>query len=114
ARTATGLTPINGAQNLPVGLVDPDNLNVGAASAIVQYNIGTASMLPLDIAVRVTGNYKSDDNPATDKQITIAVPLPGGQIVGGGTLDNLTSSGYIGGSSSKKTAFSIEVLFNKS
>jgi hypothetical protein len=114
-RTATGgLTPINGAQNLPVGLVDPNNKNVGAASAIVQYNIGNNTMLPLDIAVLVTGNYTSANDPSTDKQITVACPLPGGQIVGGGTLDNLTSSGYIGGSSTRKTGFSIEVKFNKS
>ncbi len=114
-RGATGgLTPINGAQNLPVGLIDPDNLNVGAASAIVQYNIGNLTMCPLNIAVKVTGSYLSIDDPSTDKQITIAVPLPGGQIVGGGTLDNFTSSGYIGGTSSKKTEFSIEVKFNKS
>ena len=97
-----------------MGLVDPNNMNVGAASAIVQYNIGNNTMLPLDIAVRVSGNYTSANDPATDKQITIACPLPGGQIVGGGTLDNLTASGYIGGASTKKTGFSIEVKFNKS
>src|SRR4029079_6749535 len=109
-----GLTPINGAQNLPVGLVDPNNLNVGAASALVQYNIGSNTMLPLDIAVKVTGNYLSVDDPSTDKQITIAVPLPGGQIVGGGTLDNQTSSGYLSGPSNKKTCFSIEVTYKSS
>jgi hypothetical protein len=113
-RTSTGLTPINGAQNLPVGLVDPSNPNVGAASAIVQYNIGNLTMCPLDIAVVVGGNYAGGSDPSTEKQITLAVPLPGGQIVGGGTLDNLTSSGYIGGSSSKKTCYSIEVKYNKS
>jgi hypothetical protein len=113
-RSGTGLIPINGAQNLPVGYVDPSDPTVGAASVIVQYNIGNNTMLPLDIVVKVTGNYTNNVSSTYDKQITIAVPLPGGQIVGGGTLDNTTSNGYLGGNSAKQTDFSIEVKYNKS
>ena len=113
-RNGTSLTPIGGAQNLPVGLVNPGDPSVGAASAIVQYNIGNNTVLPLDIAVRVTGNFYNNTSTLFDKQITIAVPLPGGQIVGGGTLDNVTSGGYLGGNSSKLTDFTFEVKYNKS
>ena len=113
-RNGTTLTPINGAQNLPVGLVDPTNTNVGTASAIVQYNMGSATMLPLDICIKVTGNYTGVSDPTTEKQITLAVPLPGGQIVGGGMLDNLTSSGYISRPSDEETFYSLEVKFSKS
>ncbi|SMB81731.1 filamentous haemagglutinin outer membrane protein, partial [Hymenobacter roseosalivarius DSM 11622] len=57
-RNGTSLTPINGAQNLPVGVVNPGDLTVGTAAANVQYSIsGTAATL--NIAVVVTGNYKS-------------------------------------------------------
>jgi hypothetical protein len=113
-RNVTSLTPINGAQNLPVGLVNPTDSTIGAASAIVQYNIGNNTMLPLDIVVRVTGNFTNNLSTTYDKQITIAVPVPGGQIVGGVDLDNLTSGGYIGAPSILKTDMSFEVKYNKS
>jgi hypothetical protein len=110
--TAT-LTPIVGAQNLPVGLVNPGDLNVGAASAIVQYNIGSATALSLDIAVGISGNYSVNDC-AFDKTIMIAVPVPGGQICGGGDLDNNCSAGYIAGAAGHLTNFSFFVKYNSS
>ena len=114
-RNGTILTPINGAQNLPVGLVNPNDKTVGTASANVQYNIGSATALPLDIAVIVGGNYAAND-PATDKTIMIAVPVPGGQICGGGELSNNNSSGYLKGATSPPsyTNFSFFVQYNRS
>ena len=114
-RNGATLTPINGAQNLPVGLVNPNDNTVGTASANVQYNIGGATALPLDIAVIVGGNYAAND-PATDKTIMIAVPVPGGQICGGGEIANNNSAGYLKGAPSPPsyTNFSFFVQYNKS
>ncbi|WP_141106492.1 YDG domain-containing protein [Hymenobacter gelipurpurascens] len=112
-RTGTGtsatLTPINGAQNLPVGLVNPGDLTVGTAATNVQYSISGSAAI-LDIAVVVTGNYKSIDNSALDKEVTVAVPTPGGLIAGGGKFDATGTAGYIKGSSS----FGFYVQYNKS
>ncbi|WP_167855038.1 T9SS type A sorting domain-containing protein [Hymenobacter wooponensis] len=112
-RTGTGtsatLTPINGAQNLPVGLVDPSDLTTGTAATNVQYSISGSTTI-LNIAVVVSGNYKSVNDQSTDKPVTVAVPTPGGQIVGGGKFSNEGSSGYIKGSSN----FAFYVQYNKS
>src|SRR5206468_7553999 len=88
------LSPINGAQNLPVGLVNPGDTTVGTASATVQYNI-SGSAQGLVIAVVVGGNYAAN-NPTTDQLITIAVPVAGGQICGGGTINNAADFGSSG------------------
>jgi hypothetical protein len=110
------LTPINGAQNLPVGLVDPTDQSFGTASATVQYNIGNASAATYTIAVLITGgNYTSNQNDVTtDNTITIAKPAPGGIIVGAGYLDNDKSSGFIKGTTTKKTKFDFYVQYTKS
>lgn len=108
-RTSGGLVPINGAQNLPVGLVNPGDLTVGTAATNVQYSISGSAAI-LDIAVVVTGNYKSLDNSALDKEVTVAVPTPGGLIAGGGKFDATGTAGYIKGSSS----FGFYVQYNKS
>ena len=92
-RNGTSLTPINGAQNLPVGLVSPLDRSTGTASANVQYSINGTTAL-LDIAVLVGGNYFANDM-ATDNTINIAVPTPNGLITGCGTLSSSGSSGYI-------------------
>src|SRR4030095_1219132 len=114
-RNGTTLTPIVGAQNLPVGLVNPGDYNVGSASANVQYNIGNSTAAILDIAVKITGNYNSNINdPSTDKAIMVAVPVPGGQICGGGNLDNSGSAGYIVGAPGQLTNFSFFVKYNNS
>jgi hypothetical protein len=114
-RNGTTLTPITGAQNLPVGLVNPGDLNVGSASANVQYNIGNTTAAILDIAVKITGNYNNNINdPSTDKAIMVAVPVPGGQICGGGNLDNSGSAGYIAGASDEVTNFTFFVKYNNS
>ena len=87
------MTPITGAQNLPVGLVTPGDPSVGTAAANVQYSIGSAQGTALQIAVVVGGNYLAND-PTTDASITIAVPVAGGLICGGGTSDNSNTAGY--------------------
>jgi hypothetical protein len=108
-------TPITGASNLPVGLVDPTNKKVGTASAIVQYNIGSLDAEEFKIAVIVTGAYQFN-NPADDRIIGVAKPLPGGFIFGVGEVANGTtdSSGYVAGASDLNTLFGFDVKYNKS
>ncbi|UOQ66085.1 MBG domain-containing protein [Hymenobacter volaticus] len=108
-RNGTTLTPINGAQNLPVGLVNPGDLTTGTAAANVQYSISGSTTI-LNIAVVVTGNYKSINSSSTDKEVTVAVPTPGGQIAGGGKFDATSSAGYVKGSA----GFAFYVQYNKS
>ncbi|GAA4393047.1 MBG domain-containing protein [Hymenobacter koreensis] len=102
--------PINGAQNLPVGLVNPGDLSTGTAAVNVQYNIsGLASIL--NIGVEVTGNYRNNPNdPSTDKEVMVAAPTPGGLIAGGGSFTNTGSAGYIKGSA----GYAFYVQYNKS
>ncbi|MEW6052551.1 MAG: S8 family serine peptidase [Nitrospirota bacterium] len=114
-RNSNGLyTPINGAANLPVGLVNPDDRKVGTASAIVQYNMGNAYVTSLDIAVIVGGGYLLN-NPVHDTIVTVAKPLDNGWIIGGGKTTNGTDSrGYIAGAAGQSTDFSFDVKYNKS
>jgi hypothetical protein len=117
-RSGTSCTPINGAQNLPVGLVNPGDTSVGTAGAIVQYNIGSASAASIDVAVIVSGNYLAN-NAAFDAPVTIVQPASQGQIVGGGAIDNKNgatndASGMLQGDINCKTTFSFFVQYNKS
>ncbi|MBI3417946.1 MAG: hypothetical protein HY043_21870, partial [Verrucomicrobia bacterium] len=118
-RNGSTLTPITGAQNLPVGLVDPTDKKVGTANALVQFNIGSASATTYEIAVIVTGAYQFN-NPADDKLLTVAKPIPGGMIVGGGEVSNDNgsggndSSGYLAGDLSPNTQFGFDVEYTKS
>ncbi|WP_460546596.1 MBG domain-containing protein, partial [Hymenobacter frigidus] len=103
------MVPITGAQNLPVGLVNPGDITVGTAAANVQYNIGSSTTI-LNIAVVVTGNYKTVALPE-DKPVTVAIPTPGGLIAGGSTFDEIpATAGYIKGTSN----FAFFVQYNKS
>ena len=106
------LTPINGAQNLLVGLVTPSVLTTGTASTTVQYSISGSSAL-LDIAVVVSGNFTAND-ATTDKIIQIAVPTPGGMIAGCGALDGSNSAGYVKGASAVPSQFGFNVQYSKS
>jgi hypothetical protein len=89
-RTTNGTyTAIQGATNLPVGLVNPADLSVGTANTIVQYNIGSAAAASLDIAVIVGGNY-AYNNPASDTFVTIARPGVANSMMGGAGVNLLS------------------------
>jgi len=86
-RSSTGAsyTPINGATNLPIGLVDPTNPALGSAAATVQYSIPSgASSANLQIAVIVSGYYLAN-NTAWDSLITVATPPTSGSLLFAGT-----------------------------
>ncbi len=106
-------SPIPGATNLPVGLVDPGNPTQGTATAVVQYNIGSNTAMDLEIAVIVTGNFVQND-PSKDVLVTIAKPLASNSILGGGEINNLTDSrGYLRGADNEITQFFLNVTYNK-
>ena len=109
------LTPISSAKDLPVGLVDVTDGTVGTASAIVQLNIGSANAQSFRIAVGISGGYKNNPWEALSQTIvTVAKPIPGGQIVGGGTLTNTAASaGLIKGAVGQFTNFQFDVQYNK-
>lgn len=108
------LTPITGAANLPVNLISQTDKTVGAASAVVQLDISKADAGSILIAVLVTGAYRN--NPYSEESqalITVARPVAGGAIAGGGTLVNSNSEGRIKGAVGKSTGFEFDVKYNK-
>jgi len=108
------LTPISGAKNLPVGLIDVTDGTCGVASAVVQLNIGSSDVQSFRIAVGISGGYTNNPWCALSSAIvTVAKPIPGGQIVGGGTLLNTNSAGLIKGANGENTDFSFNVKYNK-
>jgi hypothetical protein len=82
-------TAIQGATNLPVGLVNPGDLSVGTANTIIQYNIGSGAAASLDIAVIVGGNY-AYNNPTSDTLVTIARPGVANSMMGGAGVNLLS------------------------
>jgi hypothetical protein len=121
-RNGSTLTPLPNAQNLPVGLVDPANTEVGTATAISQYNLGSANVAQLQVAVIVGGNYYMN-NTSDDVVVTVAKPGVANSVVGGGALTNAPSgslpaaSGYLAAGPAAwahYTTFSANVKYNKS
>jgi hypothetical protein len=102
------MSPISSAQNLPVGLVDINNGNVGTASAVAQFNIGSQNFDIYNIVVKIGGAYTGTDTMS----ILIAKATPG-QILGAATLDNTGSAGLIKGASGEITEATLGVKYNK-
>jgi hypothetical protein len=117
-RNGTTLTPISGAQNLPVGLVNPGDLGTGTASTNIQYSVSSNTIL--NIAVKISGNYTGLSSVEYDGQVIIAIPTPGGLISGGARLCNTNSAGFIKGATvspsgrTVKADLSFYVQYNKS
>jgi hypothetical protein len=111
----SSFSPVSNAQNLPVGLVNPNEPNVGAASAISQYNIGNTQSVTLVMRV-VVGGYYDFSESIYDQLITIGKPGTVNSLMGGGTLVNdgypYLASGYLG-VNSIKSSFGSQVIYNK-
>jgi hypothetical protein len=112
--------PIPSAQNLPVGLVDPDDPTTGTAVAIVQLNISkTATSGIFYVDVNIGGAYDEGIGLA-DSQIMVIRPTAGGRILGANALlSNLPvisptkASGYLGDHSLFSLS-AFDVTYNKS
>lgn len=113
--------PIPGAQNLPVGLVDPDDPTVGVAAAIVQFNKSKASNSEIFIISVDIGGAYDEGGVLNQAQVMIVTPVPGGRILGtNAVLANKNAAGYLGSNPSlfgvplnfSVTAF--DISYNKS
>jgi hypothetical protein len=111
----SGMTPITGATNLPVGLVDISDGSVGTASAIVQMNIGSNNAQDFKVAVGIAGAYYNMASSALAQAIvTVSKPIPGGFMVCGGRTQNESSSGYLKGDVGLMTDFESDIVYTKS
>jgi hypothetical protein len=111
------LSPIPSAQNLPVNLIDMTDGTVGAASAIVQFNIGNWNALDFQVTVGISGGYTNNPLDAASRAtVTVSKPVQGGYIMGGGEIANSTSTnGLIKGAIGEvyNTDYSLNVKYNK-
>jgi hypothetical protein len=113
----TSWSPVSSAQNLPVGLVNPNDPTVGTASAISQYNIGNSQSVTLFVRVVVGGQYTLNTSQY-DSPITIGKPGQVNSLYGGGRLLNndklpYPADGYLG-LNSISSEFGSQVTYNKS
>ena len=111
----SSFTPLANAQDVPVGLVDPNEPNVGTANAISQYNLGSSQSATLIVRV-VVGGYYNFSSSDYDVPITIGKSGSANSLMGGGKLKNdgnpFFASGYLGVNSISST-FGSHVQYNK-
>jgi hypothetical protein len=109
-------SPVSSAQNLPVGLVNPNDPNTGTASAISQYNIGSSQSVTLTVRVIVGGQYNSSGS-TYDVPVTIGKSGLANSLMGGGRLDNdglpFPANGFLG-ANSINSVFGTQVTYNRS
>lgn len=112
----TSFSPVSSAQNLPVGLVNPNDPTTGTASAISQYNIGSSQSVTLMVRVVVGGQYNSSSS-TYDVPVTIGKPGLANSLMGGGKLKNdgmpLPANGFLG-ANSIDSVFGTQVTYNSS
>jgi len=110
------LSPITGATNLPVGLVDVSDGTVGTASASVQLSIGSLTSSSWTIAVGVSGGYTNNPNDVQSQAIvTVSKPITTGYIVGGGTIsNNSNSAGFLKSNAANNSWYGFNVTYTKS
>jgi hypothetical protein len=113
--TGGAFSPVSNAQNLPVGLVNPNDRTVGTASAIVQYDIGKSQSTTLIVRVLVGGEYNMSSSEY-DLPVTIGKPGTANSLMGGGSFNNdgspFLANGYLG-LNSINTSFGSQVQYNK-
>jgi hypothetical protein len=105
-------TPIPGCINLPVGPVNPGDLQTGTATCNWSVTIsGDAQIFTIGIVV---GNYYTRDSSADNAVVTIAKPLASNFISGGGNLVLSSSAGLKAGDAGSKNNFGFNIKYNKS
>jgi YVTN family beta-propeller protein len=112
-RTSTGaLTPIGGATNLPVGLVNPGVPGVGTAAKIVQFSLNANNVCDYyTVAVLIGGNYNMPTPAYQDTALTICRATPGSILaIPAAGLNAVGTAGFIAGNSTTN----FDVKFNKS
>jgi hypothetical protein len=105
-------TPIAGCTNLPVGLVNPGNLQTGTATC--NWNV-TISGDAQDFTVGIVVNNYYTRNSADDNVVVmVAKPLASNFITGGGYIVLSNSEGLKAGDAGRKSNFGFNVKYNKS
>ena len=115
--SSTGvLSPIPGAANLAVGLINVSDGSLGTASATVQLNISNLNAASYQIAVGVSGAYTNNPYDANSQVIvTVSKPIGTGYIVGGSQIaNNNKSAGLIQGAASANTDYGFNIQYTKS
>ena len=115
--SSTGvLSPIPGATNLAVGLINVSDGSLGTASANVQLNISNLNAASYQIAVGVSGAYTNNPYDANSQVIvTVSKPIGTGYIVGGSQVaNNNKSAGLIQGAATANTDYGFNIQYTKS
>ena len=87
----TSWSPVSSGQNLPVGLVDPNDKTVGTASVISQFNLNKVDSQQLWVKITVGGEYTMTSD-VYDVPVTIAKPGVANRLLAAGALANDGSS----------------------
>jgi hypothetical protein len=113
--TNGSLTPINGATDLQVGRVAPDDPIVGTAAATLQFSMNSNDICSTyTVAVTVGGDYTMKADPSWDRTISICKATPGSIVSNGVQFNNGGSSGYLAGTASTTSDANFDVKYNKS
>jgi hypothetical protein len=105
-------TPIAGCTNLPVGLVNPGDLQTGTATCSWSASIsGDAQVFTVGIVVN---DYYTRNASGDDVVVMVAKPLASEFITGGGYIILEGSAGQLAGDDGTKANFGFNVKYNKS
>jgi hypothetical protein len=106
------------ASGVKVTTVAGSPANTATANTVVTLSTGQYGSQEYPILVKLTGNYTNSAQSATDKTATVVVSRPAAttEIIGGGTITNLsTKAGTYGATASgTPTTFSVGLKYNKS
>ncbi|MBI3242539.1 MAG: Ig-like domain repeat protein, partial [Chloroflexi bacterium] len=107
-----GLTPITGATNLPVGLVNAAVKGIGTAAATVQFSLNSSEICGnYTVVVMVSGNYNMPTPTWQDMQLSICRATPGSIVSNPpAQVNEIGSAGFIAGGSTVQ----FDVKYNKS
>jgi hypothetical protein len=95
-----------------VGLVNPGDLQTGAASCNVTVNLGAADSTTLHVGI-VVDNWYTRNSSEDNTEVTLSKPLSTYFITGGGYLVLQSSAGLKAGDPGSKANFGFNVKYNK-
>jgi predicted extracellular nuclease len=104
-------TPISGCTDLPVGLVNPGDLQTGTATCNWSVTISGDGQ---DFTVGIVVNHYYTRNSSDDNAVVVvAKPLASNFVSGGGYIVLSNSAGEIAGDAGRKSNFGFNVKYNK-
>lgn len=107
-------TPFAGCENLPVGLVDPNDAKTGMAVCVTTLDADPSTgASQYTVGIVVSGGYYARNAAADNTIITVAQPLAN-FITGGGRLVLTNSAGSAPGDPGSTVNFGFNVKYNQS